>query len=97
MGHLRLVNVYDLSASGAAIGKMRVITPEAIRPRFAHNVPLAAQLGIAFATSKMMHVPTPAFGFRAFVGKNQLQNSFLMQNLTNLQNSYILLENLVPR
>ena len=70
MSHLTLIHADCFATSITIFGKHAVETAQAVRSAFSHDVALPTQLAVALKAGKMGHVPSPAFGLGALVGKN---------------------------
>ena len=75
VAHLSLVDSNRIAAMFAIFGKHRIETTQTVWFSVAHDVPLAAQLIIAFRTREMLHMPSSSFGFGAFVREDYLRNN----------------------
>lgn len=70
-----MVYAYRVAARVTVFGEQAVETLQAVRPAVPHDVPLAAQLLVAFQAREVLHVPRAAFRFRAFVGQDDLRTT----------------------
>ena len=70
MSHLTLIHADCFATSITIFGKHAVETAQAVRSAFSHDVALPTQLAVALKAGEMGHVPCPAFGLGALVGKN---------------------------
>ena len=70
MSHLTLIHADCFATSITIFGKHTVETAQAVRSAFSHDVALPTQLAVALKAGEMGHVPSPAFGLGALVGKN---------------------------
>ena len=70
MSHLTLIHADCFATSITIFGKHAVETAQAVRSAFSHDVALPTQLAVALKAGEMGHVPSPAFGLGALVGKN---------------------------
>lgn len=70
-----MIHAYRVAARVAVLGEQAVETLQAVRPAVPHDVPLAAQLLVAFQTREVLHVPRAAFRFRALVGQDDLRTT----------------------
>lgn len=61
------------SAGVAVLGVEGLKTSAAVRPTLFHDVALATQDGLALETAEVLHVPVPAFCFRALIRKDDLR------------------------
>jgi hypothetical protein len=74
MTHLTLVNANRLATVIAILSKHVVEAAQTVRLAFSHDVSLTAQLLVAVEAGKVLHVPSAALSFRAFVGQNYLND-----------------------
>lgn len=71
--HLTLVDAYGLTARVAVLGEHGVEAVKAERTTVSHDVPLASELTFTLGTGEVFHMPSTAFGFGAFISKNDLK------------------------
>ena len=67
-----LIDSYGFAAGVAVLGEDGVEAVEAVGPRLAHDVALAAQHPVAFEAGEVAHVPRPSLRLGALVGQYQL-------------------------
>lgn len=62
-----MIDSNRFSAGVAVLSKHCIKTVQTVRSTISHDVPLSAQLAIAFETRKVLHMPGPALCFCTFV------------------------------
>ena len=73
VGHLALIHANCLPTGITVFSEHTIETGQTIRPAFSHDVTLATELSVALKASKMGHMPSPSFGFSAFVRQDDLK------------------------
>lgn len=84
---LTVVYADRVSARVTVLGEQAVETLQAVRPSVPHDVPLSAQLFVAFQARKVFHVPGAAFRFRTLVGQDDLRKPYVGTSIISLINA----------